>query len=48
VGLGFQHVLIHAYERATTALCESSAQTTVADILAHADNGARVEFQHAQ
>jgi DNA-binding IscR family transcriptional regulator len=33
VGYGIQPVLIRAYERATIAMCESLAQTTVADIL---------------
>jgi len=33
VGAGIQPVLMRAYERATTALCKSLAQTTVADIL---------------
>jgi DNA-binding IscR family transcriptional regulator len=52
VGSGIQPVLTHAYERATTALCESLAQTTVADIVrdirAQADTGARMELPHAQ
>ena len=33
VGYGIQPVLTRVYERATTALCESLATTTIADIL---------------
>jgi DNA-binding IscR family transcriptional regulator len=51
VGYGIQPVLIRAYERATGALCESLAQTTVADVLretlAEADTRDRFELQHA-
>lgn len=51
VGSAIQPVLIRAYERATSALCESLAQTTVADILrdtlAEAKTGNRFELQHA-
>jgi DNA-binding IscR family transcriptional regulator len=51
VGYGIQPVLIRAYEQATSALCESLAQTTVADILrdtlAEAEPGTRSELQRA-
>ncbi|CAN5783843.1 Rrf2 family transcriptional regulator [soil metagenome] len=51
VGYGIQPVLIRAYERATTALCESLARTTLADILrdtlAEAQAGARMELTGA-
>lgn len=51
VGYGIQPVLMRAYERATSALCESLAQTTVADILrdtlAEAMPGNNFEVQHA-
>jgi DNA-binding IscR family transcriptional regulator len=52
VGSGIQPVLIRAYEHATTALCESLAQTTVADILrdtlAETETNARLELHSAQ
>lgn len=49
VGAGIQPVLLRAYERATTALGESLAQTTVADILRDTLNEANgMEFQNAQ
>lgn len=51
VGYGIQPVLVRAYERATTALCDSLAQTTIADILrdtlAEAQAHAGAELQHA-
>jgi DNA-binding IscR family transcriptional regulator len=50
VGQGIQPVLVRAYTRATTALCESLARTTIADILrdtlAGTDIGA--EFSRAR
>lgn len=51
VGYGIAPVLIRAFERATTALCESLAQTSVADILretlAEAGTNTRSELQRA-
>ena len=51
VGYGIQPVLISAYARATSALCESLSQTTVADILrdtlVEAEARTRSEFQRA-
>lgn len=49
VGAGIQPVLLHAYERATAALCESLSQTTIADILRDTLVGANgLELQHAR
>lgn len=53
VGYGIQPVLIRAYEQATTALGESLARTTIADILrdtlTEAETGTRMtELTHAQ
>jgi DNA-binding IscR family transcriptional regulator len=52
VGYGIQPVLIRAYERATAALCETLATTTIADILrdtlAEAETDTRLELQRAQ
>jgi DNA-binding IscR family transcriptional regulator len=51
VGYGIQPVLVRAYERVTTALCDSLSQTTIADILrdtlAEAQAHAGAELQHA-
>jgi DNA-binding IscR family transcriptional regulator len=49
VGYGIQPVLVRAYERATAALCQSLAQTTIADILRDTltEAGTRLEFQGA-
>jgi DNA-binding IscR family transcriptional regulator len=51
VGSGIQPVLIRAYAQATSALCDSLAGTTVADVLrdtlAEADTRNRFELQHA-
>jgi DNA-binding IscR family transcriptional regulator len=51
VGYGIQPVLVRAYQRATTALCGSLAQTTIADMLrdtlAEAQTHAGTELQHA-
>lgn len=38
VGYGIQPVLLRAYERATGALCESLAATTIADIVSELDH----------
>jgi DNA-binding IscR family transcriptional regulator len=52
VGYGIQPVLTRAYERATAALCESLAQTSIADILrdtlaeAQADTGREFAGAH--
>lgn len=47
VGYGIQPVLTRAYERATTALCASLAETTVADILRDTLAEAGTELHHA-
>lgn len=48
VGYGIQPVLIRAYEGATTALRESLAQTTIADILRDTLAEAEMELVHAR
>jgi DNA-binding IscR family transcriptional regulator len=46
VGYGLQSVLVRSYDRATTAMCESLATTTIADILR--DTLATSELSHAR
>jgi DNA-binding IscR family transcriptional regulator len=46
VGQGIQPVLVRAYQRATTALSESLAQTSVADVLRDTLVEAGLELQH--
>jgi DNA-binding IscR family transcriptional regulator len=48
VGYGIQPVLVRAYGRATTALSESLAQTSIADILRDTLVEAEMELTHAR